>query len=380
MKNLFIKFILISALLFLPFGAVKAFDTKTGDSVYVPKDEIISGNLYVAGDTITVDGDIAGDLIAIAQTININGNIEGDIIAATQNITINGRVNGNVRAIGSIITINGLIARNVSIFSKSTTLGSESKVGWDVTAASSIMESHGDIDGGLAGNFGSLLISGKIGKNINVKMSDSILDGILTVTPEATINNNLIYIAEKPAEIAEGAKINGEITQKSPQVSKNISFSDWLWPAIYSIFGALAVGLVFVFLSKDLTPKIIKKIEENPLRCSIYGLTLMITLPLAAILLIFTLIGIPLSLIIFTGWFIIMYVAKIFTAILVGSLILKNINKKNNPKLIWSLILGVVICWLLFAAPYVGWIISLLSVWLGLGGIFIYASNQSKHF
>lgn len=379
MKNRFIKFILASVLLFLPFSAAQAFSIKASETVHIPEDEIISENLYVTGQIITIDGEIAGDLIAIAQTINVNGRIEGDIIGIAEEITVNGQVNGNIRAIGATINLNGSVARNVNIFSETTILGPHSKIGWDLTAAGNLLESAGHIDGDLTGLFGRLLVSGEVGKNIKVKMSDNVLDGALIISPEATINDNLTYISKTDAQIDEEAKILGEIIKKIPSTQAGVNFFEWLWPTIYSIFGALVVGLIFIFLIKEPTPKIIKKIKENPLRSSLYGLILMVTLPLIAILLIFTLIGIPLSLIIFVVWLVCLYLAKIFTAILIGDLILKNINKKNAPKLIWSLILGVTLCWLLFATPYVGWLFSLISAWLGLGGIFVYASNQSKH-
>ena len=373
------KLILVFALILLPLGAAKAFDAKTGDSIYVPKDEIVSGNFYAAGNTITVDGTISGDLIAIAQTVNVNGRVEGDIIAAAQNITVNGEVGGNIRVAGTVITLNGLVARNVNAFGENIVLGTTSHIGWDIFGAGNSLESRGNIEGGLAGNFGHALVAGQVGKNINIKLFENGSDGVLVVSPEATIGSGIIYTAKNAAQISEKAKVTGAVEQKTPQAKETNNFVAWLWPQIYTIFCALVVGLVLIFLGKNITPKIIKKIDDKPLRCLLRGLLLMFALPIIAFLLLFTLIGIPLALIISAWWLVATYVAKIFTAILVGSIILKYINKKNDPKLIWSLILGVVICWLLFAIPYVGWIFYISSIWFGLGGILSYASHQLKH-
>lgn len=379
MKSKIIKILLFFALVLFPLGAAKALDTKTGDSVYVSKNEIISGNLYAVGDTITIDGSISGDLIAFAQTININGNIEGDVIALTQNITINGEVNGNVRAAGELISINGPVAKNVNLFGKNIILGEKSVIGWDVLAASGSFESRGLIDGSLNGDFGHALISGKINKGVDLKMSKNGYDGILIISSEAAIGKNLIYTAKDSAQISETAKIAEGAEQKIPLNSKNSDLISWLWSELYLIFGALIVGLVVVTFGKNIIPKIIKKIDDKPFPSLLRGFILMFALPLAAFFLILTLIGIPLSLIIFAWWLIAIYVARIFTAILVGQIILKNLNKKREPKLIWSLILGVVICWLLFAIPYVGWIFCLLAIWFGLGGFVFYATHQLKH-
>lgn len=381
MKNKITKLILVFALLLLPFGTAKALDTKAGDSIYVPKEEIISGNFYAAGNTITVDGNISGDLIAVAQTITVNGNVEGDIIVAAQNITINGNVDGNIRVAGESISLNGQVTRNVNAFGRNIILGNNNQIGWDIFAMADSLESRGNIEGGLAGSFGHALISGKIGKNINIKMFESGTDGILIISSEATINNGVVYTAKKTAQISEKAAVNGGVEQKVPQTKETNTFAAWLWPEIYSIFCALVVGLVLVFIGKNVTLKILKKIDNKPFHALLQGLILMFVLPIIAFLLLFTLIGIPLALIICAWWLIAIYVARIFTAILIGQIILKNIikNKKNDPKLIWCLILGVIICWLLFAIPYVGWIFCLIAIWFGLGGFLSYASNQLRH-
>jgi len=381
MKSKITKLLLVFALILLPFGTAKALDTKAGDSIYVPKEEIVSGNFYAAGNTITIDGNISGDLIAVAQTVNVNGNVEGDIIVAAQNITVNGEVDGNIRVAGTSITLNGPVARNVNAFGENIVLGNSSQIGWDIFAVGNSLESRGNIAGGLAGSFGHTLVSGKVGKDINIKMFKNGSDGILIVSPEATVGSGIIYTAKNSAQISEKATVTGGVEQKTPQTKETNNFAMWLWPEIYAIFCALVVGLVLVFLGKNITPKILKRIDDKPFRALLQGLLLMFILPIIAFLLLFTLIGIPLALIISAWWLIAIYVARIFTAILIGQIILKHLikNKKNDPKLIWCLILGVIICWLLFAIPYVGWIFCLLAIWFGLGGFLSYASHQLRH-
>ncbi len=379
MKNSLAKIIVFLALILLPFGAVKAMETKAGDSVYIPKDEIVTGNLYVTANTLTIDGNVSGDLITAAQIITVNGRIEGDIIAIAQNITINGEVGGNIRVAGTTINLNGSVARNINAFGTSIVLGTASKTGWDVYAAGMNLESRGVIEGGLSGYFTRALISGKVAKNINLKLSGNKLGEGLTISSEAIIGGDIVYTADKSASISEKATLGGKLQQKIPENNKNDFATVWIWTMLYSIFAALAVGLILITLFKKITPKIISKIESKPMKVALPGLILMFALPPIALVLAFTLIGVPLALIIMVWWLVAIYVAKLFTAILLGQLILKNLNKNHQVKLIWSLILGVIISWLLFAIPFVGWIIGLIAIWLGLGGIYTYASNQYRN-
>src|SRR5687767_15870586 len=69
-----------------------AFDGRGGDTVTIASGETINDDLYVAGETIVVDGTIKGDLVAFGQTITINGIVEGDLIAAGREWALTARV------------------------------------------------------------------------------------------------------------------------------------------------------------------------------------------------------------------------------------------------------------------------------------------------
>lgn len=379
MKGKITKILLFLALILLPVASLYAADAKTGDSVYISKDEIVAGNLYAAGNSITIDGNISGDLIAAAQIITVNGRIEGDIIAAAQTITINGEVGGNIRVAGNSVTLNGPVERNVNVFGSNIVLGATSKTGWDVFVAGATLESRGTIEGGLLGKVGRALISGKIAKNVNLNISENSISEGLIISPDATIAGNVVYSSKRLAQVSDKSTIGGKIEQKIPETRENNWIALWAGTRIYVIFSTLLVGLVLVLLGKKTTPKIIQKIEDKPFQALLPGLVIMFIIPPIALFLAFTVIGIPLALIIIALWLAAIFIAKIFTAILLGEIILHSLIKKHDARLIWSLILGVIICSLLFAIPFVGWIISLIAVWLGLGGIYLYASNQFRN-
>lgn len=375
MKAKTIKILLLLAIILLPLGAAKAMDTKAGNSIYVSKEEIVAGNLYAAGSTITIDGNIGGDLIAAAQTINVNGRIEGDIIAAAQNIVINGEVGGNIRIAGNSLTVNGVVARNVNLFGANVVVGNSAKIGWDVFAAAANVEVRGDIAGTLSGQAEKATIAGRIGKNVSLKLSGNEGEELL-ITPGASVAGNLIYTSINAAKISDSKAVGGKIQQNIPEIEKNQAFFSWLFRKLFAIFSALVVGLALVLLLKKIIPKILVRMEEKPLKTMLPGLIIMFIIPPIALILILTFIGIPLALIISAWWLVATYIARIFAAVLVGQLIVKYLFKKNNFNLIWSLILGVFVCWLLFAIPFVGWIIYLFATWLGLGGIYLFAINQ----
>ena len=370
-------------LLILPFGA-KAFSVKTGDSVYISEDETIEGNLYSAATNITVDGTVKGDVICAGQSININGKVEGDVICAGQSINAKGEIGGNVRVVGNSINLGGKIARNVNVFGASIILDKNAEVGWSLFFAGATMEARGKIGQDLYGTSPKITITGEIGRDVRVRIKDKIRaekkgpsyedkSELLTISNNAKIGGNLTYTGSNEANISDKASIAGEVKHNLPKVEKagKFVFIGWFWGRLYSIFAALVVGLVLISLWRkqviELTNKMLEKVGVS----IGWGAVVMFLAPIIAILLIFTIIGLPLALILLGVWIIALFIAKILASIMVGRVVLEKFWEKKKDSLIWAMIVGIVICWFIFSVPFVGWILGLVALWWGLGGIWL---------
>ena len=363
---------LFTLLLIIPISA-KAFAVKTGDSVYIAKDQIIEGNLYAAGVSITVDGTVTGDVICVGQTVNINGIVEGDVICAGQSVNIDGAVNGSVRAAGNSININGQVARNAMVFGAAVNLGHDASVDWDMLIGAATGEIRGKVGRDLHGGVANATIAGEIGKDVRLKIDNQKSDKSgLIIMDEAIIGGNIIYTDKAEAFIASGAAIAGEITHNLPQVKKEKIITAWAWGRLYSIFSALVIGLVLV----SLWSKEIKKLTDNMLdkaSASIgWGVVVMFLAPIISILLMITFIGIPLAFLLMGVWLIALFISKILVGILIGRYLLKKFWDKKKDSLLLSMIIGIVIAWIIFSLPIIGWLFCLAAMWWGLGGIWIY--------
>ena len=376
-KTRLLLIICFAFLLIIPISA-KAFAVKTGDSIYIAKDQTIEGNLYAAGASITVDGAVTGDVICAGQTVNINGIVEGDVICAGQSVNIDGVVNGSVRVAGNSININGQVAHNAMVFGAAVNLGAEAVVGWDMLIGAATGEIRGKVGRDLYGGAASATIAGEIGKDVRLKIDNQKTDKSgLTIIDGATIGGNIIYTDKVEASIASNVVVAGEITHNLPKVRKGKTITSWAWGRLYSIFSALVVGLVLI----SLWHKQIKKLTDNMLDkvgISIgWGVIVMFLTPIIAILLLITLIGIPLAFILIGVWLIALFISKILVGILIGRSLLDKLgNKKQDSKqkdsLIFAMVIGIIIAWIIFSIPVVGWLICLVAMWWGLGGIWLY--------
>lgn len=365
--------ILALAIMLTPL-TVSAYAIKTDNSVYVPKTETIEGNLYAAGANVTVEGKINGDIICAGQTINISGEVAGDVICAGQSINVTGNVGGSLRAAGNSINLSGKISRNVMAFGASILSAASSSVGWDMLAVGAFAQIAGNVGGDLYGSLGQATISGQIGKNVNLhfgqqnKKDDS---PALTVAGTAVINGDLKYTAKPDAAIDAKAAIKGKVTHDLPALAAkkpNLANLGWWWGKLISLFSALVIGLVLISFWRQPVIKITDLMLAKVGPSFGWGILALLLTPLIVIILLITIIGLPLAFILLALWLIAIYASKILVGILVGRSLLNNYWPKQKDSLILAMIIGIIIAHLIFALPFIGWIMALLAILWGLGG------------
>ncbi|OGF23724.1 hypothetical protein A3H09_02970 [Candidatus Falkowbacteria bacterium RIFCSPLOWO2_12_FULL_45_13] len=355
--------------------AVSAYSIKTGDSVYLPKNEIIEGNLYAAGANLTVEGQVTGDVICAGRSINISGQVAGDVICAGQSINISGQIGGNLRLASETINFSGQAARNAMILGSAVVTAASSSIGWDLLALGGTFELRGDIGRDLYGYLAKARLAGQVGKNIKLNFGSRNKNSQpLAIASTTLINGDLNYTSDKKAAIENEAIIKGKITQSLPKaVNKKPDFVSlsWWWGNLIAVFSALVLGLVLISFWREQIIKI-TDLMLNKVSASLgWGILTLLLAPPMAIILLITIIGIPLSLILMALWLIALYLSKILVGVLVGRSLLNSLLPKQKDSLILDMIVGVVIIYLLFALPLLGRPLYFIAILWGLGGIIL---------
>lgn len=380
-KHLFIVLFLTLGWFIIP-SAVSAYEVKTSDNIFINQGEEIQGNLYAAGNSISVDGTVKGDLICGAQTLNVNGKIEGDIICGAQTININGEVGGSIRTAGNTININNKVGRGIQALGASINLGKNASVGSDMFLAGASGLIQGKIGGDLHGAGASIIIDGEIAKNVRLRLDENTNnknnnEGPLKITDNAKIGGSVIYTANSAGSISNKATIANGAYHNLPKINhaKQMSFVSWFWKMLYSIFSALVIGLVLI----SLWPKQILSITENTLSKAGsaigWGTIVLLLSPIVCLLLALTFIGLPLAFLIVVIWIIAIVISKIIVGILIGQIVLEKFWPKQKNSLIWAMIVGIIIVKFIFAIPLIGWMMALLAIFWGLGGLWLYFKN-----
>jgi hypothetical protein len=360
------KIILIIALLLfiLPLAVSAKTDLwQTRQQINIKKP--VDGEAVLLGESIIIEQGILEDLIAVGRNITISGPVGQDLRAASENIFINSQINGNATiwsAARATIDKAGEIRGNLRVWSQ-------------------ILEIQGEVLEDVKFSGSVVKITGQIGGNVNL---GKIVD--LKIGPNTRIGGDLKYKAKKTFDIPRDAvagKINYQpVNKASISIWRQIN---WFWQIVW-FFAALAVGLILINSASPQIKKINVLMVKNPGKSLLLGLVFSFILPIIAMLLMVTLIGIPLGISIFGLWLLLLYIAPILVAFILGKLIVysfakdKKIIKKTS--MIWFMMIGLLGLKLLFLTPWFGGIIKLLTIFWGFGGVmFLFKSkflNDSK--
>jgi cytoskeletal protein CcmA (bactofilin family) len=338
------KKVLVLLVLFSLISPSFASLFKAENNLIVASSDNVTGNAYLAGNTVVINGLINGDLFVGGNTININGVVLGDVMAGANSVIINGNVTGDVRAAGSIVTIKGIVGGEVLTGAGMLELNSGSSVG-EVNAGAS-----------------NVILAGIVNGNVSINAEN------ITVEKTSAINGFLNYTSSNDAIITNSSVITGFVQKNLPSESNRFStekqmtipimgigFFGWL----LSLASTLLSGYVLVRISKRLIENVKKSMSEDVVNKLLKGLGFIVLIPILCIIGLISMIASPLSMISIALYAIVLYVAGVLSAFFVGSKVLEFL-KTSKQSLMIELLTGVIILELLDYVPVLGGIIKFL--------------------
>jgi cytoskeletal protein CcmA (bactofilin family) len=362
--------LLVTLLMILNAVPVLAFDARSGLTVTVASGEVVDDDLYVAAESIIIDGTINGDLWAAGNTITVNGIVNGSVMAAGRIVNINGDVTHAVRAVAETININGDVGGDVMAGSGKVNIASTTTIGGDLLFGANAASIDGSIEGNIKGNGSEVTISNRVNGNVELEVES------LTILSTADIGGDLNYTSEEEADIQSGAQIAGATTHKLPEVKKErtkafpfVLFFGALGK-VMSFLMALVTGLVIIFLAPRRLTSIAEAIGSRPGPSAGWGALIVFVAPLAALLVCFTIIGIPVGLIALALYGIALYLAQIPVGLFIGRWIIGRFRVvEGKAIMVGALAIGLAILKLLSLIPYFGFVVGLAVVIFGLGAV-----------
>ena len=401
LKRVLLFISLVSIVFFAFASPLFAFTVKGGKDVTVS--ENVNDDLYVSGSTVFVTGNIDGDLVTSGGRLTVDGKVTEDLMIAGGFIDVNGEIGDDIRAAGGVITINSPVADDLVVAGGTLNITDKAVIGGDLVITGGEVNIAGDVNGKLIASGGNITISGKIGKDAEI--GDV---GNLKIESSAEINGNLTYQSSQKAQIADGAKITGEVKftevkepvkTKTPvevqpaAVAAPLGIFSWMFGVTYLISMIVAflslfvIGLILLKVIPMFFRKFNDRMKSSPGICAGAGAITIFGIPVGILMawviglvLILTVIGLGIAGLLFAStvivivlYWVLIYVSIIFVAFLIGELILSK-SKLDLSKYGWKVLayfIGLAILMVVYAIPVLGSIVMFLGVLFGVGGISI---------
>jgi cytoskeletal protein CcmA (bactofilin family) len=341
---------------------------RSADNFFFPDTAIVHDDLVTTGGNVKLDGIIEGDLISVSRSLVQNGLILGSLNAVAQDVDVLGEVKGSVRAFAQNINVNGTVDRNLIAFGYSVDIKPGAQIHKDVTVFCGKMTLDGKLGGNLKGSVGELVISGVVNQDVSVEADK------ITLMPTARVLGNLKYKSGKEAKIESGAQVSGEtvwteLKTTKDEKPKSIFTGKPIIPEILFLLALMVTGVVLTLICRKDAYQAKQAVADSFLKTLALGFVVMVCVPIAVIILIVSVIGIPIAAIAFFAYAVLIYIAKIPVATFVGEKIIKALGKEGQPSLIWSMLFGLVVLTLALNIPYLDWLIYFLVLFTGFGAI-----------
>lgn len=278
-----------------------------------PKDEAvvvrgdIAEDLYLAGPSVDVSGTLAGDVLAAGGRVDVRGQIQGDVMAAAGVVDIQGTLADDLRAAGGDVNVRAAIAGDAVLAGGLVTLSPETKVAGRAWLAGRDIIVRGAIGRELRAAGQRVVIGGVVGGDVWVQA------GEVEVLPAARIHGNLSYQSPVEARIHPGARIAGAVRfepRAGPPAAAPIGAA-----VAFAFYASLTVAATVLYLLfARFAAETAWTLRVHPWRSLGVGLVALVMVPVVAVILAVTVLGLPLGLALLA-----LYFPYLFAGFLLGT-------------------------------------------------------------
>jgi len=326
-------------------------------------------NILLAGGNVRVDAVAAEDVVVAGGEITIRGQISKDVLAAGGDILIDADIQEDLRVAGGDVVVRGTVGGDVLAAGGDVRLARDLKVAGRIDAAAGDLEIDAEIAGDARVAGGRIILSGTFGGDVDATGET------IKVQSGAHIAGDFVYRSRSEAEIDPGARIDGDVTFIRSLATDEMfggMFAGLGAGSLLFLIGLVVLGGVVILLVPEAVRNVSRDVRARTGRALAIGAAVFIGIPVLAVLLAITIIGIPVT-IFLVGLFLAgLFAAYLSVALVVGQVILRKVRGERNGGF-WSrvgaLALGLLILAVAALIPVLGPIITIAALMIGFGAM-----------
>ena len=290
------------------------------------------------------------DRFAVGGRVLQTEPVDGDVLAAGGRVLVDARIGHNVRAAGG----------RVEIGEKALVEGNASLAGGRIVV-------RGPVKGHLQAAGGRVLIDSAIDGDVFAAC------GKLELGPHARIGGKLTYRAQEEMTRDSAAQVAGAIDYRPS--ARDITHPPrgnrwtrgWLWTAGLALLAILLAGAL-----PAASERVGGQLRAHPWLSLLAGLVVLICMPVAAVIVMLTIIGIPLGLLAILAYLALMLIGYVAAAVTLGEMALARAQPGIAAPTVSRMLaaaLAVLVLALLARVPFVGGFVVLATLLFGIGAL-----------
>jgi hypothetical protein len=369
MPRTFLPGLLMAALVAWP-GVRAAEEAPTASATF-------ASDTFIAGGSVRIDKPVPGDLIAAGGNADIDAPVAGAAMLAGGNLRVTAQVDHDIFAAGGRVILDAPIGRNLRAAGGQLDLGPMATVSGNATLAGGRVLLRGAIKGSLRVAGGQVTIDAPVGGDVLATT------GELTLGPNARIGGKLRYYSGNEIKRDPAAQVGS--VERGPLPGRGASAPlhreggwgaragartvglGWLWT-----LGLMAIAALLVGSMPVTSKRVAHALRMRPGASLGWGFVALVCIPVAALILMVTIVGIPLALLALLLYGLLLLVGYVASAVGLGQWALLRFKAEAAERNGWriaSAMAAVLVLALLGSVPFVGGFIALLAILAGIGAI-----------
>lgn len=337
-----------------------------------------SRNVYLAGSSVRHGLAVDGDFIVAGGKVTIDQPVKGDVMAVGGSVDIRASVGDDVRAAGGDVTIENTIGGELFASGGSITLAKPARVAGPAALYGGTVVIDGKLEGPLTAGAQKIMVNGELNGETRLRAEQ------IEIGPAARISGPLSYSSPNELVRAQGAAVTGAVTRVDGSFAgheRDMSRANREWHmrsqrggtwagAIFMFFALLACAAVLLLVFPVFSTAASDTVRESPWLALAIGFGAIVAVPILAVLLFVTVLGIPLGIIVLA-----LYPALLLMGYVVGVLFVarraQSAMRKDAPNRFGTMIgffaLALLLVTLMSRLPFVGSLVVLVVTVLGVG-------------
>ena len=328
----------------------------------------VDNDRFVAGGLVRQTKPVEGDLFGIGGNVDVVAGVQGDAVLVGGDVRVRDSVAQGLFAAGGNVRLEATVGRNARIAGGNVEIASTANIAGNLSVAGGTVEIRGPVGGNVRAAAGDVLIDGPVAGDVRIAA------GSLELGPNARIGGKLVHHGPEKIRRDPAAQVAGGIERGPARGLKGEErhgvgprIGGWLWSLGLIALAGFIAG-VFPAGSRSMGDGL----RNDPGIGLLLGFIALVCVPIAAVVLMVTIIGIPLALAVLLLYFLMLIVGYAAVGVMVGDAALARLRSQDSARVGWRVgaaMAAMLALALLSRIPVVGGLVIFVVLLAGLGAI-----------